>query len=159
MNPQSVLTMFQRSSNVLLLNLDGMTPVQCFWTPAPHINSINWLVGHIISARTTGLKAIGQAPVWDDATRARYRAGSAPVSGEGEGVLDLMRLLFDFAESQRRLEIGLASMTAGQLDEPSTFEQFASVGDQLLYLQTHEINHVGHVMILRELLGMPSHWA
>jgi hypothetical protein len=158
-NPQSILTTFQRSANVLKLNLDGITHAQSLWTPAPNVNSINWLVGHIISARTTGLKAMGQAPVWDDAIRARYRAGSAPINADGEGVLDLSCLLSDFAEAQRRMEAGLAAISAEALDAPSAFEQFASVGDQLLYLQNHEINHVGNIMTMRELLDLPSHWA
>lgn len=159
MNPRSILTTFQRSANVLMLNLDSITHAQSLWTPAPNVNSINWLVGHLVSARTSGLKALGQNPVWDDSIRARYRAGSAPIAADGEGVLDLSRLLSDFAESQRRIETGLGIISAEALDAPSAFEQFASIGDQLLYLQNHEINHVGNIMTMRELLGLPSHWA
>lgn len=159
MNPHSILTTFQRSTNVLKMNLDGITHEQSLWSPAPNVNSINWLVGHIVSARTTGLKALGQDPVWNDAIRARYRAGSAPIHADGDGVLDLSRLLADFTEAQRRMEAGLAAISAEALDAPSAFEQFASVGDQLLYLQNHEINHIGNIMTMRELLGQPSHWA
>jgi hypothetical protein len=159
MNPKSILTTFQRSANVLMMNLDGITHAQSLWTPAPNVNSINWLVGHLVSSRTTGLKALGQTPVWDDAIRARYRAGSTPINADGEGVLDLSRLLADFAEAQRRMEAGLEAISAEALDAPSAFEQFASIGDQLLYLQNHEINHVGNIMTMRELLGLPSHWA
>lgn len=158
MNPLSILTMYRRSSRVLLLNLDGLTPQQAFWTPAPNINCINWVLGHIVSSRTTGLSAVGKMPVWDDHTRARYRAGSAPITGEGDGVLDLMRLLFDFAESQRRMESGFESMTADALEAASPFEQFSTVADHLLYLQTHEMSHVGQVIILRELQGFESYW-
>lgn len=110
MNPHSILITFQRSANVLKMNLDGITHAQSLWTPAPNVNSINWLVGHLVSARTTGLQALGQRPVWDDAIRARYRAGSAPINADGEGVLDLSRLLSDFAEAQRRMEAGLATI-------------------------------------------------
>ncbi len=159
MNPQSVLTMFQRSGRVMLMNLDGLTPANAFWTPAPNVNSINWLLGHCISARTSGTRILGQSPVWEDAIRARYRGGSEPITGDGDGVLDLMRLLFDFAESQRRLEAGLTTATSEDLAAPSEFEQFGSVGDYLLYVQTHEMNHAGHIMVVRELLGLPSHWA
>lgn len=159
MNPQSILNTFQRSANVLMLNLEGITHAQSLWIPAPTTNSINWLTGHLISARTSGLNALGQPPVWGDSIRARYRGGSAPITSDGEGVLDLSRLLSDFAEAQRRMEAGLTAISPEALDAPSIFEQFASVGDQLLYLQGHEMSHVGQIMTMRELLGLTSHWA
>lgn len=159
MNPESLLRTYQRSANVLLLNLDGLTSADALWTPAPNVNSINWLLGHIISARTNVLRAVGQEPVWDDETRARYKGGSEPITGEGEGVLDLPRLMTDFTESQRRLEAGLATVTSDTLTGAAMFPQFATLTDQLLYMHAHEINHVGHVMVVRELLGKASHWA
>lgn len=161
MNPESVMGMYQRSGRVLLQNLDGLTPEQAFWTPAPNVNSINWLLGHIISARTGVTKVVRQQPVWDDGTRSRYWDGSAPVTGEGEGVIDLMRMLFDFAESQRRLEAGFASITASELEAPAEppSQRFGTKGNYTLYLQAHEMQHVGHIMIVRELLGLPSYWS
>ena len=120
-----------------------------FWTPAPNVNSINWLLGHIVSTRTTGLRALGQAPVWDDNVRARYRAGSSPITCEEEGVLDLIRLLFDFAESQRRIEAGLATVTADELSAPSSFEQFATVGDQLLWGAAEPLRRMLRILLER----------
>lgn len=159
MNPMSLLTTYQRSGKVMLLNLEGLTHAQSLWSPAANVNCINWLAGHLISARTNITLAVGGTPVWDDATRARYKGGSAAITADGEGVLSIERLIADFKESQARVEAGLGAISAETLDAPSKFTQFASLGDQLIYMNVHEIHHIGQIMILRDLLGLTSHWA
>ncbi|MBK8137464.1 MAG: DinB family protein [Chloroflexi bacterium] len=159
MNPSSLLTTYQRSGKVMLLNLEGVSHQQSLWSPAANVNCVNWLAGHLISARTNITLAVGGTPVWDDATRARYKGGSPAITADGEGVLSIERLIADFTESQQRIEAGLNDVTSDTLDSPSKFPQFASVADQLIYLHVHEMHHIGQIMILRELLGLTSHWA
>lgn len=159
MNPSSLLTAYQRSGKVLLLNLDGLTHAQSLWSPAPNVNCINWLAGHLISSRTNITLGVGQVPVWDDSLRARYKGGSAAITVDEPGVLPIERLIADIKESQARIEAGFGEISAETLDAPSKFPQFASLGDQLIYMNSHEIHHIGQIMILRELLGLTSHWA
>lgn len=115
-------------------------------------HSINWLLGHIVSARSFPLRLLGQDEVWDEETRARYRNGSKPIGAGCPGVLHIDELKSLFESSQNRLIAGLDAMTNDRLDKPSGY-QTNTVSESLLYFHFHETYHVGQLTIIAELLG------
>lgn len=159
MNPQVLLALFKRNGEMVRRNVAELTHENSLWTPAANVNSLNWLLGHLVAARTSLLMTVGQTPVWDETVRARYSNGSEPINGDGDGVRTLETLLADFEESQRRLEAGLAAAAPELLDGPAIQSRFPNALDHFLYLYGHEIQHIGHIMTLRELLGLPTYWA
>ena len=107
-------------------------------------HSINWLLGHILSSRSFPLKLLGEAQVWAEASRARYRDGSSPIGAEGPGILPAQELMALFEVSQIRLVAGLGRTSAEQLGKPSGYAG-NTVLDSLLYFHFHETYHVGQM--------------
>ena len=118
-------------------------------------HSINWLLGHILSSRSYPLNLLGEAQVWDEESRARYRDGSSPIGAAGPGVCASRELMALFEVSQNRLVAGLGRVPAERLGEPSGYAG-NSVLDSLLYFHFHETYHVGQMTMVAELLGKPA---
>jgi hypothetical protein len=120
-------------------------------------NSLNWILGHLVSSRTLPLRLVGQEPVWTEEQRARYRHGSLSVTADGPGVLRLEHLLADLNQSHERLVAGLAGMRYEEMCRPSGYQD-NTVGDSLAYFQFHEAHHVGQLMYLAQYAGKPGVW-
>ncbi len=120
-------------------------------------NSINWLLGHMISARTSIFEYVPQEPVWDEGQRVRYRHGSENVTADGPGVIRLETLLAGFAESQKRLEAGLVELPAERLSQKTGYGEW-TLGGRLTYLQFHETHHVGQLMSAASAIGHDGGW-
>jgi uncharacterized damage-inducible protein DinB len=120
-------------------------------------NSLNWTLGHIISSRSLIFEHLSEEPVWSEPQRARYRNGSANITSDDPGVLNLTTLLRDFDESQARLQKGLRQLTAADMAKPTGFGQ-ERVGGRLAYLQFHETHHVGQLMAASQALGHDGGW-
>src|SRR5690606_27352538 len=157
-DPELLAIHFGRSAKLLLTNLEGITHQQSLWTPSPHVNSINWLVGHIVASRSGFTHAIGFTAVWDESTRSRYGFGSAPITEDHEGVLPLERLIADFTAAQNIADAGLRVQNAETLSGSSPSPRFQTRSEYLLYKQFHETHHIGQVLALREQLGLSSSW-
>lgn len=120
-------------------------------------NSLNWILGHLVSSRTLPLRLVGQEPVWTEEQRTRYRHGSSTVTADGEGVMRLETVLADFNGSQERLVAGLVQMNYEDMCRPSGYQD-NTIGDSLAYFQFHEAHHVGQLMYLAQFAGKPGVW-
>ena len=98
---------------------------------------INWLLGHLISARTIPLQRVNAELVWSDDARARYRNGSAPIDADGQGVLRLEDLKTLFDMTHERLIIGLQATTDEQLRAHSGYGE-NTMFESFLYFHFHE---------------------
>ena len=115
-------------------------------------HSANWLLGHIVSARSYPLRFVGAGPVWSDDERARYRDGSRAIGADGSGVIDFRRLKEYFDLSQSRLLSGLENMGGNEFSAPSGYAA-NTVLESLLYFHFHETYHVGQLTMVAEALG------
>src|SRR5687768_17967626 len=106
-HPQALIKLY--GYNITLINKQtaGMRHAESLLQLPFDGNSLNWIVGHLVSSRTLPLRLVGQEPVWTEEQRARYRHGSASVTAEGKGVRRLETLLADLNRSQERLIAGL----------------------------------------------------
>ena len=120
-------------------------------------NSVNWLLGHIISARTSIFEYVSGGAVWSEDQRVRYRHGSTNVTQNGPGVMRLETLITDFNESQRRLEAGLVELPVDRLGQATGYGEW-TLGGRLVYLQFHETHHVGQLMSAAQALGCNGDW-
>lgn len=120
-------------------------------------NSLNWILGHIVSSRTLPIQRVGEQPVWTELQRARYRHGSSTVLQDGEGVMQLADLLTDLNLSQERLVRGLSRMSYEEMCQPSGYQD-NTLGDTLAYFQFHEAHHVGQILYLAQFAGKKGVW-
>jgi len=158
MTGQDLASMYEFSYFALNRNLNELTHDDSVFIPEPSGNCINWVLGHIISARGTMLLLSGAgAPIFTHEEAAAYQRGSAAMK-EGDPGMDLALLKSALEESQKKLVPALQALSDEALAAPVP-EKYkrppltGSVGDALTRLCYHEGYHNGQIGILRRLAG------
>lgn len=157
MNSEPLIQSFEYTAEVIRQQVSAFTPSESLTQPYGGSHSINWLLGHILSSRSFPLNLLGEAQVWEEKSRARYRDGSSPIGAEGPGVIPVQELMALFEVSQKRLVTGLGRVSAERLGAPSGYAG-NTVLDSLLYFHFHETYHVGQMTVIAELLGKPAQY-
>ena len=155
MNSVFLIKCFEYTAEIIRQQVSEFTPSESLMQPYSGSHSINWLLGPILSSRSFPLKLLGEAQVWEEASRVRYRDGSSPIGAEGPGVVPVGELVALFEVSQNRLVAGLGRVSAERLGESSGYAK-KTVLDSLLYFHFHETYHVGQMTMVAELLGKPA---
>ena len=155
-----LMSVYEFSYMALNRNLDGVTHEESLFIPEPAGNCINWVLGHIVSARNAVLTLAGGSPILTGDATAHYRRGSEPVHA-GDHVLDLGTLRGLLADSQQQLIPALAAISDETLALPVP-EQLrrppltGDIGAALARLAFHEGYHNGQIGLLRRLAGKPG---
>lgn len=152
-----MLALYRHPAELIPLQLTAVTHEDSLRQPPNTPNSLNWLLGHILSSRSRVLTWVGEAPVWTEDVRSRYRGGSAPITGDGPGVLPFAHLLADFEESQARLVRGLTNIDEAEFDQPSGFHD-NTIAESLSYFYFHEAYHIGQMADVATALGYAAVW-
>ncbi|MDX2077655.1 MAG: DinB family protein [bacterium] len=157
MNPHALIKMFNYNAEVVHEQLHDVSHEESLVQPIKNSHSINWLLGHLVSARTLPLKYVHAEPVWTEEQRARYRGGSAPIGADEPLVIKLPALLTLFDLTHERLTAGIATLTDDMLNSPSGFKE-NTFFESFNYFQFHETYHIGQMTIIAEFLGKPSRY-
>ncbi|MCH7664723.1 MAG: DinB family protein [Acidobacteria bacterium] len=138
-------------------NLEGISHEASLVRPEPAGNCLNWIVGHIVSSRSSFLPLLGQEELWDAGKAAPYKRDADPSSDSFEPIA-LDEILADLDRSQKRLLAGLPSLTPERQSEPSPINPFhqkeETLGGLFTGLAFHEAYHVGQTGILRRMAGL-----
>ena len=151
-------SMYEFSYLAINRNLSDLTQEDSVFIPEPSGNCINWVLGHIVSARGMMLLLTGGGtPLFSADEAAAFQRGSASMKAGDQG-MDLARLKSALEESQKKLIAALqgASDDALAADVPEQFKRpplMGTVGDALARLCYHEGYHNGQIGILRRLAG------
>lgn len=156
MAQQTLITQFGYTYYVLNHNMKDISDEESLRPPADGGNTMNWVVGHILSTRCSIVKMLGDELGWTEAQKIRYDRGSQTITDAGEAV-PLSRMRLDLESSQAQIMDGLKNLTAEQLAAPAEFsplnrddETFGSLMAGLLF---HEAYHAGQTGTMRHLLG------
>ena len=137
-------------------NLKGVTHEESLIQPHPGGNCINWVLGHLLSIYNQLLPLLGQKPATDPATIERYKRGSHPITNASEA-RRFEELLSEWEETVKRVDAGLAGMTAEQLEQLAPqgppLEPGDTVRDMLGVVLFHQGYHAGQTGVLRRLVG------
>jgi DinB superfamily len=173
MTGNDLVSLYEFSYFAINRNLDGVTHEESLHIPQPAGNCINWVLGHIVTARGAVLSlasggnplqmgdaAAGSIPAQMGDAAARYRRGSGPIHN-GDNVLDLSTLRGFLADSQQQLIPALAVISEETLALPVPEAMrrpplTGSVGEALARLVFHEGYHNGQIGLLRRLAGKPG---
>jgi len=119
----------------------------------PHVNCLNWVLGHLAEGRDQVLSLLGEPPALG-AEGERYRRESDPVAGEEPGVVPLERLLAALQEGQERMEAALSALSEETLaEEREGGGRKLSLGSRLIFAYFHDTYHTGQTELLRALAG------
>ena len=141
-----------RTAFVVNAQLDGLSHEDCLLQLPFRGNCANWVLGHIISSRSSMIKQITGETYWDDETDALYKFGSEPIT-DGENALHLDPLLEHLKNSAESLKNAIEGATQEQLEAIWNEERQSTVLDFLLFMTWHEGYHAGQFEYLRQLAG------
>jgi uncharacterized damage-inducible protein DinB len=143
---------YSRNESMLAKAIDSLTAEQWTRRPGECSNSALWILGHMVWARSRGLKLLGVT--WEKPWLHHFERGSKPADPSqypsSEEVLIAWQELS--ATLPPALEAVPAAAMAAAAPEPSpSFD--GTVGGMVSFLAMHETYHVGQVVYLRRLLG------
>ena len=141
-----------RTAFVVNAQLDGLSHEDCLLQLPFRGNCANWVLGHIVSSRSSMIKQITGQTYWDDETDALYKFGSEPIT-DGEHALHLDRLQEDLQQSAAALKTAVEEASREELDAIWNEERKTSLLDFLLFMTWHESYHAGQFEYLRQLAG------
>ncbi len=156
MNGNDLAKMYEFSYMAINRNLDGLSNEESLMQPEAGGNCLNWVLGHVVTARNTALLLAGGTPVFTGEDAQIYRRGATP---EGtDKLLDLATLRGLLADSQQQLVPALAAMPEEALsrDVPEQYRRpplTGSIVDALTRLHYHEGYHNGQIGLLRRIAG------
>src|SRR5215207_9088164 len=99
-HPHALIKLFSYNLELINRQTAGLAHQQSLLQLPFDGNSLNWILGHLISSRTLPLHLVGQEPIWTEEQRAPYRHGSANTVEDQPGVMALDTLIADFNHSQ-----------------------------------------------------------
>jgi hypothetical protein len=149
-NATAIAWNFERNAIYYRQHLDGLTHSDSLVQPPVEGNCINWIMGHVMCYRNYSLQALGQPAVIDGAALARYERGSAPITGDGPGVLKLEQLVGAYWMSQEVILKTAPTLTAAAAAEVIQAAGFELPRAEILVsFMRHESYHAGQLEWLR----------
>ena len=153
------LTLFQFgvANMTLTMMLDGVTNDDSLMGTGEG-NCINWIAGHILTARDILLESAGEGKFLTEEEKALYRSGSSAIDGDSQS-LPIEKIKEGLSYTSGKISEVLAGVTAEKLSEPMDPSYFpvpvedANYGKFLNLLFYHEAYHTGQIGLNRRLLG------
>ena len=134
-------------------HVEGITDAESLLQLPFAANCLNWIVGHIVSQRNMALEVLGQPPVWDETTQARYQTGSAPIRDGGDA-RPLAQLLEDLDRTQQCLAAALGSIAEADLERMvENMWGVKTAAEHLTGFHWHETYHTGQLDILNAFIA------
>jgi hypothetical protein len=148
-----LLKQLELNYGALFRNLEGITHEESLIVPETGGNCLNWVVGHIVSARCRMMSQLGIAPVWQMDLAFHY-SGHEEARWSPEKAVDLKSLQTDLVRSQQEILNALEGTVDGMLTTPD--DNGRLLGDAVIFFNFHEAYHGGQVALLRRIIGKPG---
>jgi hypothetical protein len=155
-NLKDLASAYGRNLEIVYKQTEGLTHQDSLIQLPFRANCLNWVVGHILTNRCNILKLLGGKDLRSEINLDRYERESNPISGPGEGVLELSELLILLETSQNRLEEALDKETEESLQRAAPYRDRPeqTLAFWLFFLYFHDCYHVGQTEILRQAAGV-----
>jgi hypothetical protein len=129
----------------------GLTHEDSLIQPPFPGNCFNWVLGHIVVARTNVLYPLGERSTWDRDRLMRYVPGSPPITGDDRAIR-LEAILAELDRTQGQIVAALGRATPESLAAP-VGDGDKTLGMEIHGYAIHEAGHVGQLELLRRLAG------
>jgi uncharacterized damage-inducible protein DinB len=147
-------TAFDRNRKIIRSQAEGLGHSDSLVQTPYAINTLNWVVGHIVDYRSGLVETLGGDRSFPATQTARYRKESDPVTEDGPGVLALDELLVMLDTLQERLQQLLAPLTEDDLARKvEVAGRTQSLGERVHFLYFHDTYHTGQTELLRQVAG------
>jgi uncharacterized damage-inducible protein DinB len=150
------ISQFEFNQFTLRRLLDDVSQEDCLQAPKPGVNTINWLLGHILATRQRLLKMMKAEGFWSDAEMAMYERGSKDFSPAHAVHLVVLRAALETSFEQIQRALPAAEASFGDASARRFIRDGETLGDQIGYFVCHEEYHVGQIGLIRRLLDKPG---
>ncbi|MEE9206198.1 MAG: DinB family protein [Acidimicrobiia bacterium] len=147
---------FSRNQRIVHAQAEGLSHQQSLTQTEYNINCFNWVLGHVVNARSQLLvRLFGAEAVMSEDQAARYLRESDPITGDGPGVIEFAELLALLDASGEALESVLAGADDEFMGEETSVDdgRMASRAAQVMFTYFHDTYHVGQTDLLRQMAG------
>jgi uncharacterized damage-inducible protein DinB len=156
MTRDNALRLFNFSHTTVKLNIMGITEAESLMSPLAGINSMHWILGHIVATRRSLLKMMDAEMHWtEEDAEAFSKPPQETIGITPKGWPEIVEGLED---SQRRIEAAIERFHL--LDEFAPGNKILAdeetYGDRFGFFFGHETYHAGQLGTLRRLLGKPG---
>ena len=156
MTGNELASMYEFSYGAIKRNLEGVTNEDSLVQPPGAGNCLNWVLGHVVTARNLALMLAGAAPTVTGEHMTIYLRGSSPAGTDK--FLDLTTLRAFLDDTQKALIPALRVLSEEALTQPVPEQHrrpplTGSIGDALVRMHYHEGYHNGQIGLLRRLAG------
>ena len=145
------ITLFEKNLSVLKRHARGVHDAAALVRVGDDGNHFGWLVGHVLVSRDGVLRALGEAPLADEAEHDPYRRG-APLPRD-EDAVPFGRLLATLEAQQPRLSRALGAADPDTLARPVGFADH-DVASWISFLAWHDTYHLGQAAVYRRAAGL-----
>lgn len=143
------------AKSALHQNLAGLSHAESLVSPEKGGNCMNWLVGHLNTAYSNLLQAVGEEAACDSEQMAPYERGCGPLDPARAQPFEA--LLADFDRCHARVVAKLGNLTEEELAAPASFsprnDPNETIGSLLALVAFHQAYHVGQTGVLRRVVG------
>jgi uncharacterized damage-inducible protein DinB len=157
MRPETFLTQIETCYAIVKANVGEITHEESLRQPSPAGNSVNWVLGHLVTTRSHLLAGLGAEPVWGESESRGYDRHEKPIPSEKAKPLAEIWRAYD--ETQQRLRSAVTELTPAQLAAKAPFspggDPHETIGSLLGVLAFHDAYHTGQTGVLRRLAGKP----
>jgi len=156
---------FGRLPDLVSAAVEGLTPDQLTWAPAPGANTIGWLIWHLARVQDGHIaELLGEEEIWatgDWASRFGLPSGSADTGyGYTGGQVAALRpesveaLVDYFTDVHERTIAYLGGLSDADLDEvvDENWDPPVTLGVRLVSVVDDDVQHVGQAAYVRGLL-------
>ena len=149
MNRDKLSTGFQTNNWLISKLAEGVTHAASVTQLPVRSNTFNWVLGHIIQARSGLLQMLGEEGLVSEGVTAVYTT-NAPNSDTALPLTELLTLL---EKSTERITAAITNASDETLSSLFDEERGTTVADRIAGLNWHETYHVGQLEILRQAAG------
>ncbi|NDJ61944.1 MAG: DinB family protein [Chloroflexi bacterium] len=149
MTRTQIVKLFERNYRVFQTQADGLSHEDSLLRLPVRGGSFNWMMGHIVAARSSFMIALAIDPIWSREECVPYDPGAAPID-DGTQACRLEKILADLDSAQAALRTYLDQLTDADL---AAAHEDTTLGQMLLDFAWQEAYYAGQTEILRQLVG------
>lgn len=151
--PLPLLDTLETNQEVIHVELKDITHAESLVLPAFNANSLNWVLGHILTSRDECLSLLDLPGVLTPDETAMYRYGSERLT-DPANALDFAVMLEKLDASFAVLQGRLKTIPPADLEkEVNLWGRPEPLGGMLAFFFWHEAYHTGQLNLLRQVAG------
>ena len=136
------ITLFKYTNYAVNKNLEEISDEEAVKIPENGINSVNWILGHIVLNRDSALETAGLEKLCGEKFKELYDSGKSPAGLPDTVKTDELIKLFNKSQEMLMKKFEEVDFSS---DKKKT-ELFIGLG-------FHEAYHAGQIAVIRKLLG------